>query len=235
MRPVNLLPARHRPRTAGSGDSKTSYIALGVLGLLVLAVFGYVMTANSVNARNSEIAQTRQQIASAEAQAVTLQGFGSFAAVKQARLSAVKTLASARLDWERMFRELAHVLPEGVWLTGFDAQPGGDDQSGGGSTAEGGPTVLLSGCAESHRQVADVMVRLRELHVAQDVELTTTSAGEESQGTATVPGAPATAESDAEGCADFYTFEIKITVAPPAPAFGDDEPATVPARLGGGE
>jgi Tfp pilus assembly protein PilN len=235
VRPVNLLPARYRPRTGASADSKTTYIALGVLGLLVLAVFGYVMSANKVSAANSEIAQTRQQIAAAEAQAVTLQGFGSFAAVKEARLSAVKSLASTRLDWERLFRELAHVLPQGVWLTGFDGQPGDDGASGGG-TLEGGPTVLLSGCAESHRQVADVMVRLRELHVAEDVELTKTSAGDEAdEGAAVVPGAaPAASGDSAGGCAQYYTFEIKITLAAAGPELGP-APATVPARLGGGQ
>ena len=65
VRPVNLLPARYRPRTGGGADSKNAYIALGVLGLLVLAVFGYVMTANKVSSKNSEIAAARQQIAAA--------------------------------------------------------------------------------------------------------------------------------------------------------------------------
>ena len=83
MRPVNLLPARYRPRSAGAGDSKTAYVALGALALLVLAVFGYVMTANKANSRNSEIAQIREQITSAESQAVTLDGFGNFAGIRK--------------------------------------------------------------------------------------------------------------------------------------------------------
>ena len=62
MRPVNLLPARYRPRTGGSGDSKTAYVALGALAALVLAVFVYVTTANKVSSHNSEIAEARQQI-----------------------------------------------------------------------------------------------------------------------------------------------------------------------------
>ena len=52
MRPVNLLPARYRPRAAGE-ESKTAYMALGALALLLLAVFGYVMTARSVNSGRS--------------------------------------------------------------------------------------------------------------------------------------------------------------------------------------
>lgn len=230
MRPVNLLPARYRPRVPGATDSKTSYVALGVLALLVLAVFGYVLTANKVSSRNSEIAQVRQQITAAEAQAVTLQGFGDFAGIKQARLSAVKTLATARLDWERLFRELAHVLPQGVWLTGFDGNSGaGDEEDGGAETSTSG--VLLKGCADDHRMIADVLVRLRELHVASDVELTRTAGAQEDDG-AVAPGAPSSSSSES-GCGDYYSFEVHVdletaTLADPSAG------AAVPARLGGG-
>lgn len=227
MRPVNLLPARYRPRTAGSGDSKTSYIALGALALLVLAVFGYVTTANKVSSSNSEIAQTRQRITAAQTQAVTFQEFGDFAGIKEARLTAVKSLATARIDWERLFRELAHVLPESVWLTEF--QSASAEADGGGELQ---PTLSLKGCAKDHEQVADAMVRLRELHVAEDVELTSTLAGEKPEPTGF--GAPAAAQQSGDGgCGDYYTFEVSITMSTPTPAM-TDTPEAVPARLGGG-
>jgi Tfp pilus assembly protein PilN len=234
VRPVNLLPVRYRARTAGSGDSKPAYIALGALGLLVLAVFGYVMTANKVSSQRSEIAQAEQQIATAEAQSVTLSDFGDFAAVKQARLSAVRSLATSRLDWERLFRELARVLPEGVWLTGFEGQSSGGDSAAtaGGTTGPVGPGIILKGCADDHRQVADVMVRLRELHVAQDVELTKTAAAadEEAGGT----GAPAGATASDAACGHYYSFEINVQVAVTSPDLAGGSPEPVPASLGGG-
>jgi Tfp pilus assembly protein PilN len=228
VRPVNLLPARYRPRTGGAADSKTAYVTLGALALLVLAVFGYVMTANKVSSHNSDIAAARQQITAAQAQAVTLEGFGNFAGVKEARLSAVQTLATGRLDWERLFRELAHVLPEGVWLTKFQAQAA--ETEGGG---ELGPTATLEGCAESHARIADAMVRLRELHVAEDVELTRTAAGDDEEDAPT--GAASGSSSEESACGRFYTFGVAVTMALPIAGV---EPATsepVPARLGGGE
>jgi Tfp pilus assembly protein PilN len=229
VRPVNLLPARYRPRTGASGGSKTSYVTLGVLGLLVLAVFGYVVTANKVSASNSEIAETRAQLAAAETQSVTLKGFGDFASIKEARLSAVKSLATARVDWERLFRELAHVMPPRVWLTGFSTQAAEAD--GGGELA---PAITLKGCAESHERIADAMVRLRELHVAEDVELTQTVASEKKEEQATGFGAPAAAQqSDDSGCGDFYSFEISVAMSAPS-GLADDSAAPVPARLGGG-
>jgi Tfp pilus assembly protein PilN len=204
-------------------------MALGVLALLVLAVFGYVVTANKVSSRNSEIAETRQRITAAQTQAVTLQEFGNFAGVKEARLTAVKSLATARIDWERLFRELAHVLPESVWLTGFESAAAEAD---GGGELE--PSLMLKGCARDHEEVADAMVRLRELHVAEDVELTQTVAGEKEQPTGF--GAPAAAQqSDDDGCGEFYSFEVEISMAAPTPTAVTDTPETVPARLGGGQ
>ena len=229
MRPVNLLPARYRPRTGGSGDSKTAYIALGVLGALVLAVFVYVSAANKVSSNNTKIAEARQQLAAAQSQAVTLQGFGDFAGIKQARLTAVKSLATARIDWERLFRELAHVLPPRVWLTGFNSQAGEAD--GG---AEVGSSITLKGCAENHERIADAMVRLRELHVAEDVELTQTMAAKEEEQKPTGFGAPAPAQtSDDEGCGSFYSFEMSVAMSAPS-GVADDSTPPVPARLGGG-
>jgi len=228
VRPVNLLPARYRPRTGGSGDSKTAYIALGVLGALVLAVFVYVSAANKVSSHNSEIAEARQQLAAAQSQAVTLQGFGDFAGIKEARLSAVKSLATARIDWERLFRELAHVLPPRVWLTDFSSQAAESD--GGGAL---GPSITLKGCAESHERIADAMVRLRELHVADDVELTQTMASDDKK-EPTGMAAPAGAQSaDDSGCGSFYSFEISVAMSPPS-GVAIDSAGPVPARLGGG-
>jgi Tfp pilus assembly protein PilN len=231
VRPVNLLPARYRPRTGSSGDSKTAYVALASLALLAVAVFGYVTTANKVSTRNAEIAAARQQIDAAEAQSVTLQGFGDFAGVKEARLSAVKELATSRLDWERLFRELAHVLPENVWLTGFDAQGGGGSavaDAGG----ELGPKATLKGCADSHARIADAMIRLRELHVAEDVELTQTTAGEDGEEQA-AGGAPAASASES-GCGKYYSFEVAVTMAMPIAGIAPETSEPVPARLGGG-
>ena len=228
MRPVNLLPARYRPRTGGGADSKTAYVALGALALLVLAVFGYVVTANKVSSRNTEIAEAREQITRAEAESVTLQGFGDFAGIKEARLAAVKSLATARLDWERLFRELAHVLPERVWLTEFSSQASAEDGGG-----ELGPTMTLKGCAESHELIADAMVRLRELHVAEDVELTQTVAGEKPEPTGFGAGAGAQ-ESDDGGCGAFYTFDVAVTMSLPTASELAPTAEPVPARLGGG-
>lgn len=239
MRPVNLLPVRHRPRSAGGADSRASYVALGVLGALVLAVFVYVSAANSVSSRTSEIDRVRQEIAAAESQAVTLQSYGDFAGIKAARVEAVKALATTRLDWERLFRELAHVLPERVWLTNFDGtMSSGETGTGTGAETPGGPSVNLQGCAASHSGVADVMVRLRQLHGAADVVLSKSSkaGGGGAQAGVSDAAAPATDASGGADCGPYTSFDIDVTLsaAESAPV-SPDEQTEVPASLGGGE
>jgi Tfp pilus assembly protein PilN len=239
VRPVNLLPAKHRPRSGGAEGSKASYVSLGVLGGLVVAVLLYVLSANQVSSNNAEIAKVQQEVQAAEMQAVTLQSYGNFAGTKEARIEAVKSLATARLDWERLFRELAHVLPSGVWLTSFDGMAsGGSDgeATGTGSDVATGPTAQLDGCADSHSGVADVMVRLRELHGVQDVELAESAKPEKTGASAAGTTASSTAAAGSEGCGRYTSFKIDVTLEPAAPstAVGGGS-APVPARLGGGE
>lgn len=236
MRPVNLLPAQHRPRSGGGEGSKSSYIALGVLAGLVIAVFAYVTTSNSVSSNKADLADAQQRIQAAESQAVTLQSYGDFAGTKEARVAAVKELATTRLDWERLFRELAHVLPAKVYLTSFDGTaggaPDGTTPTGTGTDAPAGPTVKLEGCAAGHSGVADVMLRLRGLHGVEDVELGESK--EPEQGGVAVANAGAT--NTGSTCGDYTSFQIDVTLAQAAQALAaDGGPAEVPARLGGGE
>ena len=76
------------------------------------------------------------------------------------------------------------------------------------------------------------MVRLRELHVAEDVELTQTTAGDDEEDVAT--GAGTGAVSDENACGQYYTFSVAVTMAMPMAGVEPESSTTVPARLGGG-
>src|SRR3712207_3894059 len=112
MRAVNLLPEKHRPRQATGGRSGSSYVLLGVLAEVVGGVLVYVMTVNSINSAKSDIASAKAGAARATAEAESLGAYGDFAQVKKQREGAVKQVAQSRLDWERLVREVAHVLPD---------------------------------------------------------------------------------------------------------------------------
>src|SRR3712207_7384903 len=56
MRPVNLLPQKHRPHQPSGKGSGSSYMVLGVLALLLVAAVTYVMESNKVTQAQSDIA-----------------------------------------------------------------------------------------------------------------------------------------------------------------------------------
>lgn len=236
MNAVNLLPAKHRPRQATGGKQGSSVILIGVLGALVVAVLLYVVTVNSINNSKSEIAQAKAEAQQANAEADALGPYGNFAKVKQDRVASVKKLASDRMDWERLLREVAHVLPTGVWVTKADAQ----DASGGSSTASpsggtsGAPTaqpqITLAGCSWSQPAVAETIVRLRQLDGATDVSL--------DHATRPASSGDSGSSGAAGGCGMHNgqpNVEFQVSVALAGSADPADTVGKVPASLGGGQ
>jgi len=243
MKPINLLPEKHRARVPGQGSAGGGYVVLGVLAGALLLVLAVVLTTNSINSKKDELTRTETEAQQAEAKAVSLESFGNFAEVKEQRLLSVKQLADTRFDWERLMRELAHVLPERVYLSDADAAIAPEQTtttpaaSGG---IPGGPTLQLTGCARHQPDVAVTMLRLRRLHRAVDVRLGESTranieSGASAGGSTEAVAAPTTAPAGAPAC-DGYTFDATVAFeASPAPvARPGGEDTRVPAALGGG-
>jgi Tfp pilus assembly protein PilN len=233
MRPVNLIPQEQRRRTPSDGSGKGAHAALGVLALLLAMVVAYVLTANNVTERQNETEAARVEADRLEAQAAQKGEFSDFAAIAQTRMQSVAGVAASRFDWERFMRELALVMPEGSWLQTADASTTGDTAATGTSaapapaaaptTAAGAPSANLVGCTPDQSDAARMMVRLRQLHRVEDVELGA-STQEES-----------TEQAGIESCGANYTFDLTVKFSPAAPV--GEAPrgeARVPASLGGG-
>jgi Tfp pilus assembly protein PilN len=234
MRPVNLLPERDRAQApAAAGGS--SYVVVGVLAALLLAVFAYVVTSNQVNSRTAAIAEAEAEATQAETRAASFGSFQQFAQIKAARLASVKTLADTRFDWERLMRELALVLPSGSSLTAVTAASGEavsatappttSSPATATPTTPGVPTLALTGCATSQPRVAVILVRLRQLHRAVDVQLVDSTQSE-------TESAPATGVTGCFG--SDYTFNASVTFDPAPAAKPKNEGSAVPSTLGGG-
>ena len=257
MRPVNLLPQKHRPHKATGSKSGSSYVVLGVLALFLVAASLYVLESNKITKAETDIATAQQKTAAAKARAEQLGPFANFAQVKEQRVASVRALAQGRFDWERTVRELALVLPDGVWLRDFDASLTGEESAGaasgapsappsggsGAAPAAGGPAIKLHGCAYKQPQVAVLLVRLRQMQGVKDVKLTDSTRLEdpsENKG----QGAPApTGDSGArmsDGCGvrndrGNYEFNAVVEFNPPAPTAAQaPEAGKTPVRLGGG-
>ena len=259
MRPVNLLPPKHRPHQPTGGKSGSSYMVLGVLAIFLAAVVVYVLESNKITTAKSDIAVAEQKTAEARARTQQMGPFANFAQIKQQRVTSVKQLADGRFDWERSVRELAHILPNGVWLQDVEASATpAEGAAGADGQAWAGPSIRLHGCAQKQPQVAVTLVRLREMQGVHDVKLTDSTRGEDPAG-AEPSGAPADDEhSDTpeenqnptppapqtdsaagiQGCGTHdgrgnYDFNAVVEFEPAKPAPTPNAGET-PVRLGGG-
>jgi Tfp pilus assembly protein PilN len=239
MKAVNLLPERARPRKATGSQQGSSYVVLGVLGALLVAVALYVLTANSINDSNSKIADAKAETARADAQAASLGAYGDFAKVKKERVASVTSIASQRFDWERAARELATVLPSGMWLTTVSATDGTGQQtagSGNNSSAPqppaGGAGLALEGCARDQDTVAVALVRMREMQGAQDVSLDHSTKGEAADSAGGGSSSGGSGDCGSTHGDPNYSFAATVTFGPGA---DNGDGSNVPNRLGGGQ
>ena len=102
--------------------------------------------------------------------------------MKEQRERSVRTVADTRFDYERLTRELARILPAGVWVGHLDVAPAPPEHrsSRPARTPRRGaqappPAMTVSGCAPSQDVVADTLDRLRALTGATNVELGSSS------------------------------------------------------------
>jgi Tfp pilus assembly protein PilN len=225
VRAVNLIPDRHRRRVPGAGVKGGAYLVVGVLAVLLVMAVAYTLTANQANSRTTQAAEARQEAERYEARVAALGAYGNFSQIKATRVASVKQLAGARFDWERLLREISAILPNGSWLQEASASLTGEfEGSSGGADEEGKPGITLHGCAPRQSEVAKLMVRLRQVYLVEDVQLTESARGDAS-------GPPTV-----NNCGSYLEFDLLVTFIASAPT-GGEAPAgakRVPARLGGG-
>ena len=238
MRSINLLPERYRPRRPSGGQRGSAYWVLGVLGVLVLAVAVRTAIVYQIDSRQAETTRAARETVAAEARARSLGAFGNFAQLTSTRLESVRERADARLDWERLVRELARVMPKDVYLTELEAAAApaaattGAPPAGPAASAASGPSLKLSGCAPEQPDVATVLVRLRRLHGAEEVKLTESS---RESGSSSGGGGSGGAGG---GCGKTggrpnYKFDVSVVFGDER-ATEDRDEAKAPKSLGGG-
>jgi Tfp pilus assembly protein PilN len=228
MKAVNLIPTEQRRATASGERKGASYVVLGVLGVLLVMAVAYVVVANSVNERTTAAEEARQEADAYEAQTKNLKSFTDFASIKNQRLAAVMAAAQTRFDWERLMREVAHVMPAGSWLQETTASVAGDAESSttpassAAAAVPTGPSATFSGCTPRQSEVAKILVRLRQMHRVSDVELNES---------VVTPGDNAIT---LDSCGSFYNFNVTVRFDPAPPVEAPLGSDRVPVSLGGG-
>lgn len=232
MRPVNLLPQSARPYVASGKAGNGSYVVIGVLAVLVLALAGYVLTTNKITTHKNAIAQAQEETQAAQAKAAGLEKYGQFSQVSAQRIQSVGSLAINRIDYERILRETSRVLPDGVWINSLDAEAVGGStttSTSGSTTPSNTPSVHLLGCAPSQKSVATTLVRLRAIHGSDEVQL-----NDSGKPLTLAPGSGASGQSGGGGnCGNNFAFDILVNLTNEVTGFGD-QGQKVPSTLGGG-
>jgi Tfp pilus assembly protein PilN len=241
MRPVNLIPAEER--RGDQSELRTgafTYVLVGGLAVLMLAVIGVAFTSKQISDRESEKAELEAQLAEETARAESLRSFADFRAVQETRTATVASLAQSRFDWERVIKELSLVLPADVWLTNMTGtvSPAVSVTNAAEVTIRdsvAGPALELIGCAPSEEAVAGFIGALEDIDGVTRVGIQeskqTESGGEDS--------APATGTDEgADDCRtrDFISqFQIVVAFdAVPTPETATTAPG-VPAPAGTAE
>ena len=121
MRAVNLLPQEARQRRAPN-----KLVLVGVsssTAVLLLVGAGYYSARGTVNDRQQSLADVKAQLAAMpKPKSHQTSAFDQELAVERTgRLSALSTVLSGRVRWDRLLREIAMVLPDDVWLQQLNA------------------------------------------------------------------------------------------------------------------
>jgi Tfp pilus assembly protein PilN len=165
---VNLLPDRQggAKRSINLGGGKRPLAILA--GVCVVGALGY--WAQGVR---SEVSDLRSDVAAATADRDALTAeLGTRIALQQraslvlVRRGAVTALATGRINWERLVRDVAQVLPEGVWLSTISGEVAAASNSAARPNPTGASEIAapqglhLEGYAFTQTQVAQLLTRL---------------------------------------------------------------------------
>jgi len=156
---INLLPREGRQKRGSAGLDKTKVIPFGVLGLVLLA------SGATATLQNAKLASVEQDVAAARAESEqykkTIALINEMVQKEQElnrRLALVRTLDENRFRTVKVLDEVAKTVPRYLWLTSLKNL----------STER----MAFDGYAFSNLVVSDLMSRLEESKVFEDVELT---------------------------------------------------------------
>jgi Tfp pilus assembly protein PilN len=189
MKAVNLLPADQRTRSLRVKPTRKGLVGVGLVAAVAgVGYWGFTIH-QQVGDLDAQISAARTEQTELQAQVGAFSAIQQHRAVQERKKGLVVGLTNARVNWERIIRDTATVMPRQAWLTALKAespglsaapvpvpttqpaaaQPGAQN----GTTTQPAPAPVpaattgqtpsglhLTGNAYNHRQVAIMMVRL---------------------------------------------------------------------------
>ena len=185
MRAVNLLP-KDDVRTRRGMPSPWVLVAATVPfvagGLVYL---GYSAEHSNVTDKQAQLAVVQARLDRLASQQSGMAAQGSLFSLKGLRAAALEDALSKSMPWDVTLEDLARVLPKGVSFTTMSATsptPAASASAPVASAATPAPgaaivpqTFSLSGIAQNHDQVAELLERLSLLPMITNVTLSSTS------------------------------------------------------------
>jgi Tfp pilus assembly protein PilN len=181
MRAVNLLPPSQRRRF---GVTVPKPVIAGAAILVLgsgLGLWSHSIS-SSTSAAEHDLTTVQTQQTRIEGQLVSYRVAQQRSATLASERQAIEALTSDRVDWERLIRNVATVLPPQVWLTGLKAQTPAPTAAAPGAAPAASATdpsavaLHLDGMAFSQTQVALTMARLAAVPGLGQPTLTSTTA-----------------------------------------------------------
>ncbi len=188
MRAINLLPKDDARRSSRHAEPPVLVGVIGAVFVSAALAAVFLMESGKTAGKRNELANLETQLAlTPEPPPPPAATASALAAAQQARVSALSTVLSRRVAWDRVLRGLSLVLPEDVWFTSLSAKAPLSGSTAN-AAAPNDPAVApsgftISGHTYSHEGVARLLSRLSVLPDLTDVELQRSSLN-------TVPGEP---------------------------------------------
>jgi Tfp pilus assembly protein PilN len=216
MRAVNLLPRdEHHARL--EGKRTPVLVAAGGIGVVtVAAVLLGLSASGSAGDKRAELKSVNAAIARLpKAQEPTVSN-GTIAQERTDRIAALSAALSTRIPFDRLFRQIAAVLPEDAWLTGLKATAptslspaAGTSGSAPALTSTAQDDVTIAGATYSQDSVVRVLSRLAIVPALQDVRLTSSALVEPQSSASQTSGSPGPAKKSGR---KVVTFTINASL-----------------------
>jgi Tfp pilus assembly protein PilN len=181
MRAVNLLP-RDEARPRLDARRTPLIVAAGAFVGVTLASFVVGHSASSAASDSRAELATLQSLSGRLPKGQSQNAnFGAIAQERNDRVSALSAAIAGRLEFDRLLRQVALVLPENAWLTGFQAAVPAATTSTGGPPAptptasDSAEDVTITGATFSQEDVARVLERLALVPALSNVRLASTA------------------------------------------------------------